>query len=326
MKAALASNITLPWSASLADEKRFRRIVAACVVLALAISFTMPFVTLPEPDRKQVEKIPPRLAKLLLEKKKIEPPKVKAPKPPKPEKPKLEEKKAKAEKKPEPKPKPKPEKKPEPKPKPVAKPKPKRDIAEIRKKVSKAGVLAMQDMLADLRESQPISALKTTKPLQTTGTTERAMAPSVLMAKASKGSGGIDTSKFSRSTSDSELAGRELTTVTSEIEAIEVATAPESDSRGRSEEDIKRILRANYNSIYTAYQRELRRNPLLKGKILFHIVIEPDGSVSECTVLDSELGHAKLERKLALRIKRINFGAEDVETTTIDFPIAFLPG
>ncbi len=324
MKAVLASNLTLPWSASLADEKRFRLIVAICIVLALAISFTVPFITLPEPDRIQVEKIPPRLAKLLLEKKKIEPPKVTAPKPAKPEKPKLEEKKPKTEKKPEPKPKAEAKPKVETKPKPPVKPK--RDITEIRKKVSNTGVLAMQDMLADLREIQPTAALKTTKPLQTTGTTERAKAPSVLLAKASKGSGGIDTSKLSRSASDSELAGRELTTVTSEIEAIEVATAAESDSRGRSEASIKKVLRANYNAIYTAYQRELRRNPLLKGKVLFRIVIEPDGSVSECTVIDSELGQPKLERKLALRIKRINFGAEDVETTTIDFPIAFLPG
>ena len=326
MKAALAQNLILPWSASIADEKRFRRIVAICVILALAISLTLPLIILPEPDRLQVEKIPPRLAKLLLEKKKVEPPKVEAPKPPKPEKPKLEEKK------PEPKPKPKPEKKPEPKPKPKPeakpepKPKPKRDVAEIRKKVSNAGVLAMQDMLADLRESQPIETLKSTKPLQTAGTTERAMAPSILTAKASKGSGGIDTSKFNRSASDNELAGRELSTVTSEIAEIEVATGPANESRGRSEDEIARIMRANYNVIYSIYQRELRKNPLLSGKVIFRLIIEPDGSVSDCQVIDSELGNPKLERKLALRIKRINFGAKDVETTTIDFPIAFLPG
>ena len=198
MKAVLASNITLPWSASLADERRFRRIVAICVALALILCFTLPFISLPKTDRLEAEKIPPRLAKMLLEKKKIEPPKVEAPKPPEPEKPKPEEKKPepKAEKKPEPKPEPKPKAKPKPKPKP------KRDVAEIRKKVSNAGVLAMKDMLADLRESQPIATLKTTKPLQTAGTQERAMAPSVLTAKASKSSGGIGTSKFGRTASN----------------------------------------------------------------------------------------------------------------------------
>ena len=321
MKAVLASNITLPWSASLADEKRFRRIVAICVVLALILSLTLPFISLPERDRLEAEKIPPRLAKMLLEKKKVVPPKVEAPKPPEPEKPKLEEKK------PEPKPEPKPEKKPEPKPvkKPEPKPKPKRDVAEIRKKVSNAGVLAMADMLADLRESQPIETLKSTKPLQTEGTQERAMTQSVLVAKASKGSGGIDTSNFSRSASDNELAGREMSTVTSEIAEMEVATGPASDIRGRSEDEIARIMRANQGVIFTNYQRALRKNPLLQGKVVFRIVIEPDGSVSECTILDSELGDPKLERKLALRIKRINFGAKDVETTTIDFPIDFLP-
>ncbi len=320
MKAVLAANITLPWSASLADEKRFRRIMVICVVLALIISLTLPFIILPKPDRLEVEKIPPRLAKMLLEKKKVELPKVKAPKLPEPEKPKLEEKK------PEPKPEKKPEPKPEPKPKPKPKPAPpKRDVAEIRKKVSNAGVLAMTDMLSDLRESQPIAALKTTKPLQTGGATERAMAPSVLTAKASKGSGGIDTSKYSRTASDNELAGREMSTVTSDIAEIEVATGPAHDSRSRSEDEIARVMRANQGVIFTNYQRALRKNPLLQGKVVFRIVIEPDGSVSDCQVIDSGLGDAKLERKLALRIKRINFGAKDVDTTVIDFPIDFLP-
>lgn len=99
----------------------------------------------------------------------------------------------------------------------------------------------------------------------------------------------------------------------------------EQESRYRSEKDINRTLRANHNTIHTAYQRGLRRNPLLKGKTLFHIVIEPDGSVSECSIISSGLGRPKLERELVQRIKHINFGAEDVETTATDFPITFLP-
>ncbi len=322
MKAVLPSNFTLPWSASLADERRFRRIVAIAVIVAMLISIIIPLITLPKQDRVEAEKIPPRLAKMLLEKKKVEPPKVEAPKPVEPEKPKVEEKKP----EPEPKPEPKPEKKPEPKPEPKPVVKPKRSEAEIRKKAASAGVLAMADMLADLRESQPVEAVKQTKSLQTEGTSERAMARSVLTAKASKSSGGIDTSQFSRSASDNELSGREATTVTSDIAAVEVATGPTTQSRGRSEDEIKRVMQANYNPIYSIYQRAARKNPLLLGKVLFKIVIEPDGSVSSCTVIDSELNDPALERKLSLRIKRINFGAKDVETTTIDFPIAFLPG
>lgn len=319
MKAVLPSNLTLPWSASIAVEKRFRRIVAIAVIVALIFSIIIAMITLPKRDRVEAEKIPPRLAKMLLEKKKVEPPKVEAPKPVEPEKPKAEEKK------PEPKPEPKVEKKPEPKPEPKPVVKPKRSQEEIRKKAASAGVLAMTDMLADLREAQPVEAIKQTKPLQTEGTSERAMTRSVLVAKASKGSGGIDTSQYSRSASDNELGGRETTTVTSDIAAVEVATGPTHDTRGRSADEITRIMRANTSVLYKIYQRSLRKNPLLQGKVLFKIVIEPDGSVSECTVLESELNDPKLERKLALRIKRIDFGAKDVEITSIDFPIAFLP-
>lgn len=320
MKAVLPYNIELPWSSSPRVERRFRIIVAVCLIVALIMSLAFPFINVPETDRFEVEKIPPRLAKMLLEKKKVEPPKVEPPKPPEPEKPKVEKKK------PEPKPKaakPKPAPKPETKPKP----KPKRTVEQIRKKVSNAGVLAMKDMLADLREEQPVKALtKKTKPLQTGGSKERTMARSVLVAKATKGSGGIDTSHFSRNSSDTELAGRETTTVTSDIEQMEVAAAPPPDeAHGRSEDEIKKTMMANYSAIDSIYQRALRKNPFLQGKVLFHIVIEPDGSVSACSIIESELGDKRLDHKLVLRIKRINFGAKDVETTSIDFPINFLP-
>lgn len=319
MKTVPPYNAALPWPSTPEVERRFHIIVATCLLLALITSLILPLIDLPERDRVEAERIPPRLAKMLLEKKSAEPLKVEPPKPVGPEKPKVEEKK--------PAPKPEPEKsKPEPTPEPKPEPTPKRSVEEIRKKAASTGVLAMKDMLADLRESQPVENLKqAAKPLQTEGASERAMGRSVLMARAGKGSGGIDTTQFNRNASDNELAGRETTTVSSEIEEIEVVTGAPQGTRGRSEDEIKKTMMANYSAIDSIYQRALRKNPFLQGKVLFRIVIEPDGSVSECTVLESELNDESLERKLALRITRIDFGAKDVETTGIDFPINFLP-
>lgn len=315
----LPTTYSLPWSATAKDENRFRALVVGALVLALIFSFIIPSIELPKVDRIEAEKVPPRLAKMLLEKKKIEPPKVEPPKPePEPEKPKPEEKK----------PDPKPEPKPKPKPKPVdkPKPKPKKDVEAARKKAASVGVLAMQDMLADLREAQPVEALKKTKDLQTGGSEERVVSRSVLVAKAGKSSGGIDTSKFSRSGGNTQLAGRTATEVTSDIEAIETAEPiREENQRGRSLDEIARIMNANYAGIFTVYQRALRKNPLLQGKVVFKMTIDPSGKVTDCKVIESQLNDPKLERKLALRIKSINFGAKDVEVTTIDFPIDFLP-
>jgi len=308
----------LPWSVTSKEESRFRLLLIAALVIALIISFVIPSIEVPKVERHEAEKVPPRLAKMLLEKKKIEPP----PPPPKPEpeKPKVEEKK------PEPKPEPKPEQKPKPKPVEQPKPKPKKDVEAARKKAASVGVLAMKDMLADLREAPAVEAVKKTKDLQTGGTEERVMSRSVLVAKASKGSGGIDTSKFSRNSGNTQLASRSATEVTSEIDAIQEAeTVREEPTRGRSLDEISRIMNANYAAVFTVYQRALRKNPLLQGKVVFKMTIDPSGTVTDCKVLESELGDPHLERKLALRIKSINFGAKQVETTTIDFPIDFLP-
>lgn len=306
----------LPWSANLAEEKRFRLIVSISIILALIFSVIIPLIELPKQERQEVEKLPPRLAKMLLEKKTPEPPKIKKPKPKvEPPKTKKEEPKPKAEeKKPEP-------KKAEAKPKP----KPKVDIEAARKKAASAGVLAMQDMLAELREAQPVVS-KDTKKLQTSGSKERVKAPSILTAKAAKSSGGVDTSKFVRSGGNAKLEGRDVTEVASDIEnLVAVETEEEIETAGRSLAEIQRVIESNRPAIFSIYQRALRKNSTLRGKVTFKITIEPSGMVTECSIIDSELNDPKLERKLVLRIKRLNFGAKDVEITTVDYPIDFLP-
>src|SRR5690606_8335735 len=98
----------LPWSDS-ADKRRLGVILVLLLALVLVPALCIPRISMPQPDRAELEKLPPHLARVL-ERKKAEPPK---PVPPPPE-----------EKKPAPEPEPKPvqEVKPEP-PKPQPKPK-----------------------------------------------------------------------------------------------------------------------------------------------------------------------------------------------------------
>ena len=284
----------------------------------------MVVVDAPKVERAAAEKVPPRLAKLLLEKKKVEPPKVIEPPKPEPEKPKPEEKKPEPEK-PKPEPKPEPEKAPPPKPKV--------DIEAARKKASSAGVLAMKDMLADLREAEPAETIQqSTQKLQTGGSEERVTTRSILTSKATKGSGGIDTSKFSRDIGGSTaLQGHETATVVSRLDNLPAAQEQKQDEEqakktgGRSEGEIQRIMETNKPGIWSIYQRALRQNPGLQGKVVFKITIEPSGEVSNCELVSSELHDTELEHKLMLRIKRINFKARDVETTVITYPFDFLP-
>jgi periplasmic protein TonB len=86
------------------------------------------------------------------------------------------------------------------------------------------------------------------------------------------------------------------------------------------------VLEANKSSLYTLYSRALRANPLLKGKVVFDLVIRPDGSLAEVTIVRSELNDSKLERQLMLRLRSVNFGAEAAALTRSQWTVEFLPG
>src|SRR5690606_22867120 len=98
----------LPWSDS-ADKRRFGVILVLLLALVLVPGLIIPRISLPQPDRAQLETSPPQRARVL-ERTEAAPP---APVPPPPE----EKQPA-----PEPEPNPVPEEKPEP-PKPQPKPK-----------------------------------------------------------------------------------------------------------------------------------------------------------------------------------------------------------
>ena len=90
--------------------------------------------------------------------------------------------------------------------------------------------------------------------------------------------------------------------------------------------NIRKVFDAQKTALYSMYRRELRQDPTLEGKVLLELVIEPDGSVSACEVVSSELEHPGLEQRLAMRVRLFNFGADNVEARRVRFPIDFLPG
>ncbi len=317
-----AQNITaepnLPWVEG-KEDRLFKRMVIAMIIVFVLIGIIMNKVILPEPEQKKLVDVSPRLAKLILEKKK-EPP----PPPPKPEKKKVEKKKPKPEKK-------KDVKKPEPK-KQKVKPKPKPDSrAAARKKAQQSGLIALSDDLADLRESFDFTDIGDL-PQQKTGKKAEAVVSTneLLTAKASKGSGGIRTNTLNRQIKGSELAQRKTSNVKSKIESNEKIVAKASStskgrSANRSQEEIERVFQKNKGAIFSIYNRELRKDPSLQGKVVVELTIAPNGSVTKCILVSSELDHQKLEKRLISKIKKFKFASKNVPPITVNYPIDFLP-
>ena len=98
-----------------------------------------------------------------------------------------------------------------------------------------------------------------------------------------------------------------------------------SRSSGRNDEEIQIVFDRNKSSIYSLYNRELRRNPSLQGKIVIRLTIAPSGKVTDIELISSELGVPRLEDKLIQRIKLFNFGSKSVGSVTVTYPIQFLP-
>jgi TonB family protein len=136
---------------------------------------------------------------------------------------------------------------------------------------------------------------------------------------------------LSRNTGGTGIGGRETTQVESPVEGFAEAGGAaqrtgSSDRASRSREEIERVFDANKGRIYTLYNRALRENPALQGKVVLRLTIAPDGRVTFCEIVSSELNDPELERGLVQRVLQFQFEArDDVEPITTTKPIDFFP-
>jgi len=203
-------SLALPWSITAEDERRFRKILTMTMALTIALGIAIPLLPVLKKPVEQEMELPPRVAKLVFEKRTEPKPKPK----PKP-----------VEKKPEPKPKPEAKKEPKPLPKKTPpkvdeKPQPKKPpvdaLEQARKKASSAGLLALQDSLADLRD-QNVDELKGSRRLSNSGAEAKKTERALITSKVGTGSKGINTASMSRDAGSTHLVARTATEVNSSI-------------------------------------------------------------------------------------------------------------
>ena len=320
----------LPWGRDTGENLRFGAIVGVTLALLLPPALLIPTLDLPEIQRSEAEQIPPRLARLVERPKPIVTPEPVTPEParrepvepePEPEARKKEPEKA----PPEPV---KAEPKPEPRPEPALarQAKPRQTTEQAREKASRSGLLAMKDRLASLREPEPAPAQQFVANTDS-DSMARTVSPGDSGKVLSGSGGGTDTVAPETSVN---VAGHEVRKVEAPVEetrAVAAKPANPGPSVGeRAMSNIRKVFDAQKTALYSLYRRELRQDPTLEGKVLLELVIEPDGSVSACDVVSSELQHPSLEQRIAMRVRLFNFGADKVGTRTVRFPIDFLPG
>lgn len=194
------------------------------------------------------------------------------------------------------------------------------------------GVLAFKSNFADLMEESPslkigADARISSKANKTASTTPQR---SVIVAQTTVDSGGINTAALNRQ-SDGD-GGQRIVTEGIKFTRVESvasgADRPLSKAEGpsRTDEEIQIVFDQYKSALYRIYNRELRINPTLRGRMVLRIVIEPDGRVSGCTIKTTDLASPALSADIVDRVLKFNFGIkEGVPAVTILYPIDFLP-
>jgi len=285
--------VVMPWSNKGEDEKRFKKYLLVALLYSILLALVIPYWQLPIPDKEEEVEVPERIAKFI--------------------------------KKQQPKPKPKKATQQASKKKPSQEEK-----VKARKKAEKSGLLAFKNNFADLMDDVTEAKLGANAKLSKQGSQAKSTSRSLVLAQAQSGSGGIKTSSLSRDVGGpgGSIGAVKFSRVTSEIGTGAYDDRPLTAGPGpsRTDEEIQIVFDRYKAILYRIYNRELRKNPTLQGKMVLRLTILPSGKVSKCSVESTDLDSALLSSKIVERVKRFNFGdKKGVPKVTILYPIDFLP-
>jgi hypothetical protein len=270
--------LVMPWMRRQSDDARFHRSLAGSFAMALLLGLVIPWIDIPIPERDQLIEVPERLAQFIRKEQPRPIPKA-APIP--------EERKV--EVPPEPK-KPVPE---------VVPPEvtPETRIAEVAEPVSKPetpresvaskGLLAFRETFSNMASGQPSARLGAKARISNAGDTATGYAQRSMISTNGPGSsGGINLASLSRDVGSGgaggQMEGVSVTRAESAIGGTGGDDRPLSSgaAAGRTDEEIQIVFDRYKAALYRLYNRELRKDPTLRGQMVLRLTIEPDGSVS----------------------------------------------
>ena len=313
----------MQWARGCEEDERYRKTLGASVLLSLLLGVLISLIDLPLPDLATLQKVPDRVANLVREE---------LPPPPQVEAPVIPEESN----DPDPEPEPElaeeideeielfPENTEEPVVADVEQP-------DTKEQVKTKGILAFRDSFASRANIRPTAQLGSQARVnsageQAVGRPERAM----VTTSAPGSSGGINLASISRDVGGGGpgIEGVAVSRVASSIGGAEGADRPLSAGAfaGRTDEEIQIVFDRYKSALYRLYNRELRKDPTLRGQMVLRLTIEPDGSVSMCEVQSSDMDAPLLSQQVVDRVRNFDFGAKDgIVAMTIIYPIDFLP-
>ncbi len=317
-----AHEMIMPWHRGQEEDKRYRQSLLSSLAVSLVLGVLVASIAIPIPDREKLVELPERVANLVYEQRPLPAP---------PPEPLVSEEI------------PEPDDDQEPDPVedlpdevvPEAAEQPmlaETQEADIKEKVKSTGILAFRDSFASRSSLRPTTQLGSQARVSSAGEDAVGRPTRAMVTTNAPGSsGGINLASISRDVGGGGpgMGGVEVSQVASSIGGGDgFGDRPLSGGAmaGRTDEEIQIVFDRYKAALYRLYNRELRKDPTLRGQIIIKLTIEPDGSVSFCALQSTDMNAPALADQVVTRVSTFDFGAkEDIAAVTIIYPIDFLP-
>ena len=312
----------MPWARGNEEDRRFHKSLGSSVAASVLLAILLGSIAIPIMERDRIIEVPERVARLVQQNR--------------------------AQTQPEPEPEPVfQEEVPEPEPEELAETLPEETIPEVsnepavadnaevdtKEQVRSKGILAFRDSFASRASLRSGTQLGSNASFSNAGEDAIGRPTRAMVTTNAPGSsGGINLASISRNVGGGGdgLDGVQVSRVASSIGSGGNGTSDRPRSggayAGRTDEEIQIVFDRYKASLYRLYNRELRKDPTLRGQITLKLTIEPDGSVSFCVAQSSDMNAPALAEQVVERVIGFDFGAkEDIVAVTIIYPIDFLP-
>ncbi|MEN9797814.1 MAG: hypothetical protein RL653_1510 [Pseudomonadota bacterium] len=307
-------------------DQVFAGIMSASLLFFLTLATVLSLSPLPEEPELSLEELPDRYARVIIPTKPPEPEKP-ADKGPSDDGPKTETKK--------------PEKKPEQAAPADSKPagtpaEAAARTAAIQQRVAQSGLLkilgttggsgggALADVLGSAGTSNDIAAALA-----------GAGGVGVATSDALLGGAGAGTGPRGAATGEAvgigTIATKGAGTVTQgekkevEIQAKTTLETAEVESTTVDREGLARYVKSRLRAITSCYEKELKRNPSLKGRVVVRFTIKPDGRTTDVQVDENTVGSDAVAQCIRTLIRAWTFPFKPEEEATVSYPFVFAP-
>lgn len=100
----------------------------------------------------------------------------------------------------------------------------------------------------------------------------------------------------------------------------------EAETSSVDKDSLGRYIRMRIKSVQACYEKELKRNPSLKGKIVVRFVILTTGRVSEVSIDQNTMGDQAVASCIVNTVRRWSFPIKPEDDAPVSFPFVFSPG